>query len=209
VIRLADLGGLAVLTLLLLLPTIALADLDGDGVPPEGGDCDDLRAEVHPGAPELCDGLDNDCDGVVPTDEADEDGDLWRRCAGDCDDIEASVHPHAEEGCDGLDSDCDGILAPSELDADSDGQAPCAGDCDDTLRGVRVGALEQCDGADNDCDGATDEGCTATPDDDDATPGAGCTERGCGWSVAPERAALLAFAVPAAGMFRRRRRSRT
>jgi hypothetical protein len=44
-------------------------DADGDGVPVEPGcgaaDCDDSRSDVHPGAPEACDGADNDCDGVV------------------------------------------------------------------------------------------------------------------------------------------------
>jgi len=28
-------------------------------------DCDDTRASVHPGAPDVCDGLDNDCDSPV------------------------------------------------------------------------------------------------------------------------------------------------
>jgi hypothetical protein len=39
-------------------------DLDGDGVP-ASEDCDDLDPRVYPGAPETCDGLDNDCDGQV------------------------------------------------------------------------------------------------------------------------------------------------
>lgn len=57
------------------------ADADGDGYgnpavsqlacsQPSGyvlnnNDCDDTRSSVHPGAPEICDGLDNDCDGIV------------------------------------------------------------------------------------------------------------------------------------------------
>jgi hypothetical protein len=41
----------------------ATLDQDGDGYTPEGGDCDDARAHVHPGAPDHCDGLDQDCDG--------------------------------------------------------------------------------------------------------------------------------------------------
>ncbi len=42
------------------------ADADGDGVSREQGDCDELRADVHPGADDAtCDGVDQDCDGVV------------------------------------------------------------------------------------------------------------------------------------------------
>jgi len=42
-----------------------IVDLDADGFTPCAGDCDDTNASVHPGARELCDGLDNDCDGTV------------------------------------------------------------------------------------------------------------------------------------------------
>jgi hypothetical protein len=38
-------------------------DFDGDGVSPPPLDCDDSDPFTYPGAPELCDGLDNDCDG--------------------------------------------------------------------------------------------------------------------------------------------------
>ncbi len=113
--------------------------------PPPGyvsspGDCDDLRAETHLGAEELCNGLDDDCDGVVDEDDAtdagtwfaDADGDRFgdpdaprRACelppghsatGGDCDDTRASVHPESTEVCNGIDDDCD--VAVDESDAD-------------------------------------------------------------------------------------------
>lgn len=39
------------------------SDNDRDGYSPNRGDCDDTEASVYPGAPEICDGLDNDCAG--------------------------------------------------------------------------------------------------------------------------------------------------
>ena len=44
--------------------TTAPADLDGDGWTVDGGDCDDGNPDVYPGARELCDHEDSDCDGL-------------------------------------------------------------------------------------------------------------------------------------------------
>ena len=44
-------------------------DLDGDGINQSDGDCDDTHAHVFPGATELADGLDNDCDGAIDEDD--------------------------------------------------------------------------------------------------------------------------------------------
>ncbi|MDP7114716.1 MAG: MopE-related protein, partial [Myxococcota bacterium] len=116
----------------------------------------DGDASVFPGAAEMCDGLDNDCDGALPADEVDDDGDGYLAC-GECDDGDAASYPGAAELCDGIDNDCDGALPVDEADADGDGEMGCAGDCDDGNPDVYTAAPDLCDGvADNDCDGVTD-----------------------------------------------------
>ena len=133
----------------------SLDDLDGDGFSTCDGDCDDGATAIYPGAPELCDGLDNDCDGALPADEADADGDGEATCDGDCDDNNADVYTGAPDLCDAVpDTDCDGIADPNEVDDDGDGMDECDGDCDDTDADVYDGAPELCDDLDNDCDGA-------------------------------------------------------
>ncbi len=50
-------------------------DQDGDGWSVAEGDCDDTDPASWPGAAELCDGLDNDCDNSLSAEEDDADGD--------------------------------------------------------------------------------------------------------------------------------------
>jgi hypothetical protein len=108
--------------------TECLLDVDGDGVTTDEGDCNDTDAAVHPFAPEVCDGVDQDCDGLVDNGvletfftDADHDGygdptTATAACSGDtkdatdCDDTERDVHPGATESCDQLDNDCDGSV---------------------------------------------------------------------------------------------------
>jgi hypothetical protein len=45
-------------------------------------DCDDGDFDINPGEPEVCDGVDTDCDGSVPADETDDDGDGFDECDG-------------------------------------------------------------------------------------------------------------------------------
>ena len=101
-------------------------DADSDGVTVCGGDCDDDNADIAPGLPEACDGLDNDCDPT--TDEyADVDGDGVSACDGDCDDSQATVFPGATEDCeDGRDNDCD--ERTDEADENCSSDVPIAAD---------------------------------------------------------------------------------
>jgi predicted outer membrane repeat protein len=110
-------------------------DADSDGFTVEEGDCDDLDDAVYPSAAEVCDGVDNDCDGSIDpvgtrdglTWYRDSDGDGYGveadsilactipatdfvRVAGDCDDGDSTVHPDAPEYCDEIDQDCDGVV---------------------------------------------------------------------------------------------------
>jgi len=134
--------------------TLDDGDADGDGVTLCDGDCDDGDAGVYPGADEVCDGADSDCDGTLPADEADDDGDGMAVCQGDCDDADALTYDGAAEICDGLDNDCDGTVPDDEQDGDGDGVTDCDGDCDDDDPAIYPGADEGCDGIDSDCDGS-------------------------------------------------------
>ena len=132
-------------------------DEDQDGYTDQV-DCDDQDPATYPGATESCDGLDNDCDDVVPDDEIDDDGDGMAECEGDCDDADDTVYAGAEELCDGLDNDCDDEVLVEEQDEDADGTSFCGGDCDDSDDQVHPGASEICNAIDDNCDGNTDEG---------------------------------------------------
>jgi hypothetical protein len=93
-------------------------DADGDGYS-QCTDCDDRDSSVYPGATELCDGKDNDCDGVLPGTELDADADGYRGCEGDCDDSNADVNPGTYElPGNATDENCDGSLGACDPNAE-------------------------------------------------------------------------------------------
>jgi len=127
------------LPLLTACPPGRDCDADRDGWESErcgGDDCNDASYLVSPDSPEICDGLDNDCDGAadLPTPA---DPPTWYR-DGDGDGYGDSADTAA------------GCSAPA-------GYVNNGLDCDDARTLVRPGAIEVCDGQDNDCDGDTDE----------------------------------------------------
>ncbi|MDP2315891.1 MAG: MopE-related protein [Pseudomonadota bacterium] len=161
---------------------VAPADNDGDGVTAADGDCDDADAALYPGRAEDCDGIDNNCNGVVDEGLADADTDGTADCMDveECDGVDNDGDLEIDEGyadsdgngvadcvgtevCDGLDNNADGRVDEG-YDADGDGATQCgtagtAADCDDADASISPSASEAAgDLVDNDCDGLVDEG---------------------------------------------------
>ena len=153
-------------------------DVDGDGYTSDV-DCNDNDPAVNPGATEICNGIDDNCDGT--TDEGfDVDLDGYTTCGGDCNDADPAVNPGATEVCNGVDDNCDGTTDEG-FDVDLDGYKTCDGDCNDGDPAVNPGATEVCNGVDDNCDGTIDEGfldtdldgladCVDPDDDADGVP---------------------------------------
>jgi len=188
-----------------ILPVCEDLDGDGHGIHCEAGaDCNESDPNVHVGAPEKCNGQDDDCDGlhdedyvglgtecVVGLGECTAPG--FKVCGPDQATLSCSVNPvtGGNELCNELDDDCDGAIDedfPSKGALCSVGVGACTAfdkficaadelalicnvfpgepseeicndgidnDCDGI---VDEGQLEVCDdGIDNDCDGETDE----------------------------------------------------
>jgi hypothetical protein len=117
------------------------------GTVEDGTDCDDAVFEVNPGAVEVCNGVDDDCDALVDGDDdsideasytsywPDVDGDGYGEPKGavvlaceapddtapdasDCDDLDPLINPGATEVCNGIDDDCDALVDDADKDVD-------------------------------------------------------------------------------------------
>jgi len=157
------------------MDNVTLVDLDGDGFLSDV-DCDDNNAMINPDAVEICNSIDDNCDGqvdeglVVTRFYQDQDGDGYgiagvsvvdcRQPAGfatlfgDCDDMNSSIHPgQTEAPYNGIDDDCDPGTADDDVDADG---YLAADDCDDNNNQVNPGQTEiPYNALDDDCDVST------------------------------------------------------
>jgi len=164
-------------------------DADDDGYSADV-DCDDTDPAVHPGATEVCNELDDDCDGGVDNAVGDvfygdtdgdgfgdpafsttscEDASGFVADASDCDDANSDIHPDADEVCNGLDDDCDG--ATDDEDGDRVGGDTFYVDADGDgygLEGYTTEACEQPDGYADNADDCNDASAAAYPDANEA-----------------------------------------
>jgi hypothetical protein len=196
-------------------------DADGDGYgwaadsvqasqPPagyvsNGSDCNDANPSINPAASETCDGVDNDCNGLVDDGlqlstyyrDADGDGYGWaadsvRACqppvgyvgnGSDCNDADPAINPAASETCDGVDNDCNGLvddglqLSTYYRDADGDGYGWAA----DSVQACQppagyVSNGSDCNDADPSINPAASETCGDGVDQDCDGADPGCAE---------------------------------
>ncbi|MEY3213748.1 MAG: hypothetical protein RIT28_4229 [Pseudomonadota bacterium] len=158
------------------------SDIDEDGyggeytlvscLPPSGYvdnalDCDDLAPEVNPDGVEVCDDLDNDCDGLSDDEDDSVSGRLTWYEDGDGDGYGVG---DGETTCD-----------PPE------GLVSAAGDCDDADQDRSPGEIEVCgDGIDNDCDGDADGGCPVVLSGGDVSISGGASRDYFGYAVSAD-----------------------
>lgn len=179
------------------------ADADEDGWTVCDGDCDDNDPSVNPLQPETCDGIDNDCNGLIDGEDPDLNG-QGQPCASGLPGICAEgrmlcgngqwncvswITPDLEEEvCNGQDDNCDGVVDETDPNLGvpcltglpgqcASGHLVCVSPqlaCEQDL----AAGDEVCDGLDNDCDGAVDEG-GCLPDGSHCNLDADCASQAC------------------------------
>ena len=174
---------------------------------PEGKDCNDANGNIYPGATEICNGVDDDCDtqvdeGVKMTYYRDADSDSYgapgittQACSApagyvadstDCNDGSAAVHLTMTGY---VDQDGDTYTTGGAVALCTNGTLPAGyaavqkgTDCNDANANIYPGATEICNGVDDDCDTQVDEGVNTTyyrDADSDSYGNPGVTTQAC------------------------------
>lgn len=131
------------LLLIQQVPSCESTDVDGDEWTVDDGDCNDNDASVYPGASEVCDGQDNNCDATI--------------------DEGVQVTYYQDLDGDGYGSSASSLSACSQ----PEGYVENSSDCNDSSASVEPGSVEIANEVDDNCDGMIDEGLTCTA----STPG--------------------------------------
>ncbi|HLC65674.1 MAG TPA: putative metal-binding motif-containing protein, partial [Candidatus Nanoarchaeia archaeon] len=128
------------------IDAVVCIDNDSDGFTNCEGDCDDSNVNVNPGASEVCNNIDDNCNGVIEDNE-DYDNDGKTLCAGDCNDYDNEISPDAPESCgDGVDNDCDltiddgcGVCLETYVKCENNQPMKCAVNQDGSIAWVNEG----------------------------------------------------------------------
>jgi len=134
---------------------LCLCGPDDEYTAAQPGDCDDSTWAINPNGAEVCNNLDDDCDGIKDNEnslgckeyyiDADKDGfgsglpkcicwpnaDYSTLNSGDCNEADATIHPDMPEDCDNIDNNCNG-----EVD---EGVGSSCGNCDPSCHEVEIG----------------------------------------------------------------------
>jgi len=168
-------------TLLGQIPVCIEDDSDGDGFG-VANDCNDMNADIHPDAIEVCNLIDDNCDGYIDegfpetTYYLDSDSDMsgdqnqsivacllpdgYVENSDDCNDEDANIHPGATEVCNGIDDNCNALVDQAEVPNNI--MCPLGPNVSTTIC-ISSCQVNMCEEGFEDCDSLFDNGCECSP----------------------------------------------